>query len=64
MKCSYPSCKTKTAKYLMGWKNSEGVKVWGLVCATHDKYQGRKNLMEYAGMSLQEAIDFEKEKEE
>ena len=52
MKCSYPNCKTKTAKYLMGWKNSEGVKVWGLVCATHDKYQGRKNLMEYAGMSL------------
>ena len=64
MKCAYPGCHRKTAKYFMGWINSEGVKVWGLVCATHDRELGRKNLMEYAGMALQEAINFEKEKEE
>jgi len=63
MKCAYPGCNRKTAKYFMGWKDNQGNKKCGMVCATHDRLQGCKNLIE-AGLTLSEAIDFEKEKEE
>jgi len=46
----------------MGWKDNQGNKKCGMVCATHDRLQGCKNLIE-AGLILSEAIDFEKEKE-
>uniref|UniRef100_A0A6M3IYJ3 Uncharacterized protein n=1 Tax=viral metagenome TaxID=1070528 RepID=A0A6M3IYJ3_9ZZZZ len=55
--CEYCDC-TRKAKYFMGWVE-EGEKQWGMVCATHDKYLGRKNLVG-AGLSLEEAIQFEK----
>jgi len=42
----------------MGWNNENG-KHFDLVCATHDKELGRRNLIT-AGMSLEEAILFEK----
>ena len=41
----------------MGWDNKNG-KHFGLVCATHDKLLGRKNLVK-TGMTVQEAILFE-----
>lgn len=41
----------------MGWTN-ENEKHFGLVCATHDRELGRKNLMT-AGMSIEETILFE-----
>ena len=63
MKCAYPGCNRKTAKYFMGWKDNQGNKKWCMVCATHDRFLGCKNLIE-AGLILSEAIDFEKEKEE
>ena len=55
--CDYPGC-TKESKFLMSWDNKNG-KHSGLVCATHDKELGRKNLMR-AGMTFQEAIAFER----
>ena len=57
MKCEYPGCH-RQAKYLQGWTNENG-KHFGLVCATHDRELGRKNLVN-AGMSLSEAILFER----
>ena len=56
--CEIPSC-NRTAKYLNSWDN-ENDKHFGLVCATHDKTLGRENLMKLAGMSLREAIMFER----
>ena len=41
----------------MGWDNKDG-KHFGLVCETHDRYLGRKNLVK-AGMTIQETILFE-----
>lgn len=56
--CDYHGCKHR-AKYFMGWLDSKGEKQWGVVCATHDKMLGRENL-KATGMTLQEAIAFEK----
>lgn len=58
MECEYRGCK-HGANYFMGW-DENGVKKFGYVCATHDKVLGRKNLMAHAGMTLKEAIEFEK----
>ena len=54
--CEYPGCH-RTARFLNSW-NNETDKHFGLVCATHDKELGRKNLMKY--MSIEEAILFER----
>ena len=59
MDCAITTCKRK-GKYFMCWVNAEGDKVCGMVCAVHDRYFGRKNLIE-AGMTKQEAIAFEKD---
>lgn len=63
-KCAIPICNRNTAKYLMGWLDKNGRKQSGLVCSIHDKLLGRQNLMKYAGMTLQEAKDWEKENKE
>ena len=55
--CDYPRCAGKS-QFLMCWDNENG-KHSGMVCATHDKVLGRKNLIE-AGMTLQEAKVFER----
>ena len=60
MKCTVPMCH-KEAPYFMTWVKG-GVKHEGFFCATHDKLIGRKHLIE-AGMTLQEAIEFESDKE-
>lgn len=61
--CAYPKCKKTTAKYFMVWEDSQGQKHCGLVCARHDKILGRGHLME-TGMTLEKAIDFERELKE
>uniref|UniRef100_A0A6M3L711 Uncharacterized protein n=1 Tax=viral metagenome TaxID=1070528 RepID=A0A6M3L711_9ZZZZ len=61
-KCTIPGC-GRRASYYMGWKDEQGVKQWGYVCATHDKFIGRGNLME-AGMTLEGAINFERKDKE
>jgi len=58
MKCEYPGCNRK-AKYFTGWLEN-GEKKFGYVCATHDKELGRKNLMALAGMTLKEAVEFDR----
>lgn len=55
--CEYPSC-NHTAQFLMCWNNKNG-KHSGMVCASHDRKLGRKNLMR-VGMTLDETILFEK----
>ena len=61
-KCTVPGC-GRRASYYMGWKDKQGEEHQGFVCATHDKFIGRGNLMEYAGFTLEDAIAFEKDKE-
>ena len=56
--CAVNGCNRKSL-YFMRWTDEEGNKQEGYVCATHDKYLGRKTLVE-AGLSLKEAIAFEK----
>jgi len=55
--CDYSEC-TRKPQFLMSWDNKNG-KHFGLVCATHDRFLGRRNLVE-AGMPIDEAIAFEK----
>ena len=54
--CEYPGCH-RASRFLNSW-NNETSKHFGLVCATHDKELGRKNLIKY--MPLEEAILFER----
>jgi hypothetical protein len=61
-KCEYKDC-NREARYYMGWE-IKGEKFFGLVCATHDKYLGRENLQRNAGWPLEQAIEFEKERED
>ena len=58
-KCEYPGCKPKTAQYFMGWEDEEGNKHWGMVCASHDKLLGRRNLTKYAGMDIEQILLYE-----
>ena len=57
MNCEFQHC-GRRAKYFMGWLEN-GDKKFGMVCATHDKILGRKNLMA-TGMTIEEAIKFER----
>ena len=56
--CESPGC-TRKAKFLMGWSNGNG-KHSGLVCATCDRRLGRENLVRLAGMTVTEAMLFER----
>jgi len=61
-KCEYPGCThylTSSTTFFMGWRNEEGKAVWGYVCASCDKRQGRRNLKRLAGMTTAQAIRFE-----
>jgi len=60
MNCQFKHCNRKAA-YFIGWSTSDGKK-WGMVCATHDKELGRKNLLNY--MSLEEAIESDRKSRE
>jgi hypothetical protein len=44
----------------MGWIDNNGEKHWGMVCSKHDRLLGRRNLIQLAGMSVDEAIEFER----
>ena len=57
--CSYQNC-TRKARYFMGWIDNNGEKHWGMVCCKHDRLLGRRNLRQLAGMSVDEAIEFER----
>ena len=57
MKCAYNGCKHK-ARWFMCWENENGQHC-GLVCATHDKLLGRKNLIKL-GWTLKEAVLFDR----
>ncbi len=59
-RCAYPNCK-RPAAYDMGWMDMERNMQHGMVCPTHDRILGRKNLMRNANMTVQEAIAFEQE---
>ena len=37
-----------------------GIKGFGYVCGTHDRLFGRRNLIKLAGMTLEQAIEFER----
>ena len=54
MRCQYQGC-YRQAKYLMGWKGPEGT-VWGVVCATHDRNLGRRNLAEAYNLPRAEMV--------
>ena len=56
--CAIPAC-NREAKYFMGWTDENKEKHWGLVCTTHDRFLGRKNLVSF-GLTLDESIKFEK----
>ncbi len=58
MKCTYGKC-TRDAKYYMGWIDAAGKKHCGMVCAKHDRELGRKNLVSYANMTMEQAVAFD-----
>lgn len=60
--CEHPNCTgfdTREARHLNSWHNENG-KHWGRVCVACDTVLGREHLIEFAGMTLGEAILFDR----
>jgi len=42
----------------MGW-DQDGEVVFGLVCARHERELGRKNMVKFCGMTLEDVLKWE-----
>jgi len=60
--CNYMACGRNTKRqglYFMGWEGENGRTMWGMVCGTHDKELGRKNLARFYDLSNNEAVRYD-----